>query len=93
MIQPGQNQGAENQEGMEESGGPLDAIQNLAELQGKPEGAQCRVEVIVEVTPEGVQINSAKYIADANGKTKDEYLKMPEAGREEYDKTQVLGQE
>lgn len=69
----------------------LDAIEALPELQDKPDGHKCRVEVTVEKTPDGMKIVSAKYLAPIGGKSPEEYLGMPKDKRDQYDADQVLG--
>lgn len=74
-----------------QSGDGMDMIAALPELQGKPDGHKCRVEIVVEKTADGIQITDAKYVAPVGGKSRDEYLNMSADERDKYDQNEVLG--
>ena len=72
------------------------------ELMGKDMGATCRIELVVKVIGKSIdqysedrherlelEIHKLGYLANSEGKTKDEYLGMDEDQRAEYDKKQL----
>lgn len=72
------------------------------ELMDKEIGHICRVEVVLKITSKGMSehgesknehlsadVTSMKYLGKAGKKNKDEYLKMNDKEREEYDRDQL----
>jgi hypothetical protein len=75
-------------------------------LMDKDTGEMCRLEIIAKVIDKGIQERDGKetrkmtlqvqkigYLSKAGKKTKDEYLKMDEGERNEYDKEQLTSNE
>lgn len=82
---------ADQQEaGPDETNG-MDILESLPELQDKPDGHKCRVEVIVEKTADGINIVDANYVAPVGGKSRQEYVQMGPEERQKYDEESVLG--
>lgn len=64
-------------------------IEEMPELKDKKVGSKCRIEITVEETKDGPSIIDAQYIGDAGKKSKDEYMKMDQNGKDEYDQSQM----